>query len=347
MNDIIFVIWNQLMYLNVLENIIVHIPESCILTDTLTIKQEADKKGFICNTYQELYGDLKEEAFQSKVLVACEFYSMEEKPKKTICVNTFHGVAGKSYSYSHTDIPKWNLFLIAGNYSRRRLIDYHHIEDEKMFIIGSPKLDSLFNGSLDKDKILLELNLDKNRKTIFYCPTYDLSSEGDMLEYLEQIDGLNINIIIKLHDASYFKEAYSEKVKELKNTVLVNDYRVTPYMFASDLMISDRSSAAFDYLVLNRPIIFLQDTNAIEHFIGGGDVRDKELEVEYRNVGERLNTMDELLNTIFDCLSNPEKKEEQRLKVRDELFSYCDGNSGKRAADILSDILRKKTEQGE
>lgn len=340
MSDIVFVTWGQPMHLDVIQNIIKYMPNSAVLTTMPKIKEACVKDNITCILCQNEDIDFREYINKSKIVVACDFYDVCGLNKKGItCVQIFHGVSGKIWAYSHDNVPLWDKFLIAGDYSAKRLKDYHRIDDNRIFKTGSPKLDRLFDNSYDRHQILKSLGLDANRKTILYCPTHaNLSSEVEMLGYLKQLDRLGANILIKLHDASKYKQAYFNRMRELKNIVLVDDYRITQYMFVSDLLISDCSSVAFDYLTLNRPIIFLADYKAVKH-LKTNTIADKYIEIDYRNVGERLNNINLLGKTIYNCLSKPENKEDIRLRVRDELFSYCDGYSGKRAADILRNAL--------
>lgn len=342
MADIVFVTWGQQMHLDVLENIIKNLPQSLMLTDVSKIKEICDSKGINCRV-GDIDCDFKNEILNSKILVACDFYNVQElKQKGILCVQTFHGIMGKRWAYWHVDVPFWDIFLVSGEYSSERLKSGSDIDGSKIFKIGSPKLDSLFDGSLDKYEILAELRLDPMRKTIFYCPTHgELSSEIQMLSFLDKLDSLNFNIIIKLHDASWLKNTYIRQSRKLKNIKIVDDYRLSPYLFIADLLISDISSAAFDFLALNRPIIFINDNKALKHW--GVDLyKENSVEVDYRNVGERLNDINQLPDTILKCLSNPKKREEYRLKVKQELFEYCDGKSGKRAANILNNMLKRR-----
>src|SRR3972149_10054565 len=74
--------------------------------------------------------------------------------------------------------------------------------------------------------------------------------------------GGKVNFLIKLHDLLYDSERntidWRKKISNLMkpNIRLIEAYDISPYLFASDILISDASSVANEYAILDRPIIF-------------------------------------------------------------------------------------------
>jgi hypothetical protein len=120
-------------------------------------------------------------------------------------------------------------------------------------------------------KTLEDLGLDPSKKTILYLPTFDRPRHGTADSSLPFFDDLvrsmnnprEYNYIVKVHPQSFFyNQDYLKKMKELNselslNLVLEAFDDTLPYMEISDLAITGRTSAIYDYLYFDKPIIFL------------------------------------------------------------------------------------------
>ena len=134
-----------------------------------------------------------------------------------------------------------------------------------------PKVDRLVDGSLNRDIILQTLGLDPALPTVLYAPTWTPYSSLNALgeELVTALANTGVNLIVKLHDNSL-------DVSDVRNSGgidwvarlspalqgprghLAKRGSIAPYLVAADLMISDHSSAAFEYLLLNRPLIRIE-----------------------------------------------------------------------------------------
>jgi CDP-glycerol glycerophosphotransferase (TagB/SpsB family) len=144
-------------------------------------------------------------------------------------------------------------------------------------IIGYPKFDPLINKNLSYHKCF-----NNNKPTILYAPTWISSTRPNStniqhrfsphgesslplwgLEIVKQIPG-EYNLIVKFHskifdDGDLIHKAmtnYVEKHNLSKNVVILYDDNILPYMDQSDIMISDISSACYEWFHFDRPIIF-------------------------------------------------------------------------------------------
>src|SRR5205823_14880829 len=85
------------------------------------------------------------------------------------------------------------------------------------------------------------------------------------VDRIRQLQGLQINVIVKLHDRSRdLRPEYSGGIdweavirghSMPGRTLLASGADICPYLAASDVMITDHSSAGFEYLLLDRPLV--------------------------------------------------------------------------------------------
>lgn len=161
-------------------------------------------------------------------------------------------------------------FYYASNELERKLVcKSANIPLKKSKAIGSPRFDKLLNNPKIKN---LEQLRTKFNKIILYAPTWRENSywnenfkisntEFNLLN--EKLKNSNTLLIIKPHPATKKEELLSLNLLESKNitysdTLSVND--INSLYFYSDMLITDVSSAIFDYLIFNRQIIiFMPD----------------------------------------------------------------------------------------
>src|SRR5947209_1157717 len=196
-------------------------------------------------------------------------------PRGTKRVQTFHGVAGKYgnvYDRPERSLREWDrLFFI----NKRRLNNFVaagavDADSPAIRLIGMPKADCLLDGSLQRDAILQALGIDPSRKTVLYAPTWtpysSLNAMGE--ELVDQLGRAGFCVIVKLHDNSRDLDPRNSggidwvgrltPILEKYAGHLAESGAITPYLVAADVMISDHSSAGFEYLLLDRPLLRIE-----------------------------------------------------------------------------------------
>src|SRR4029077_14994569 len=122
-------------------------------------------------------------------------------------VQMFHGVAGKyGFDAPAESMRMWDrLFFV----NRRRLDNFVNagaIDADSPWIrlVGMPKVDCLVDGSLQRDRVLESLGLDRARPTVLYAPTWSPASSlnhfGEPL--IDRLLMRPINLMVKRHDRS-------------------------------------------------------------------------------------------------------------------------------------------------
>lgn len=241
-------------------------------------------------------------------------------------VHFFHGVSFRNHAV-HKNALRYDLCLLAGPYMRRQFEAAGIVTDanqERFPVIGMPKLDDLALGHYDRDTILLELGLDPDRKTLLYAPTWStkmssLERFGD--DVLRALRDLPMNVIVKLHDNSLdLRKASADwraRVRAFARPGFVLDegVDVVPRMAVADVLVSDASSVANEFTLLDRPILFLDV----------GDLRAKvkakaDLDTWGRQAGEVVADPSGLASAVDRALSDPGARSELRRALAKDLF---------------------------
>jgi len=222
-------------------------------------------------------------------------------------------------------------------------------------IVGNPKFDDWFNGNFDSELLKsLSRRLDKNKKTILYLPTHgDLSSIDELADELKKVSSL-YNIIVKFH--YYTPREEPERVKKLQDQRMIafrDDTDLLSLLRVADLVISDNSSAIFDAILADKPLLvtdFLsKEYLDVEHkkpkYYRRGIARIStysgsiEQRIKQDKLIVKIENPSQLQNGIRQALKDDKYFKDERKKLRDRLFSFQDGNSGKRAATAIKKLI--------
>jgi hypothetical protein len=237
-------------------------------------------------------------------------------------ITIFHGMAKDIMFHNYN--RNFDLLLVMGDYAKER---FKELGMDNVRVVGYPKIDGLFNNSIDIHDYAKRLGLDPNKKTLLYAPTWGpLSSFPLISEKMEELSN-QFNIMVKLHDKSV--KDWSGQLQNGK-LIPINDPNIVPYYLLSDILISDYSSVIFEYSVLDRPII-LFDTDT-EHY------NQQSIGYQWRDIGLRVNDFGGLVEAIDRSLENPLEFHDQRQNYAKRIFKYLDGNSAQRAAKAIQEF---------
>ena len=191
-------------------------------------------------------------------------------PRGTCRIQVFHGVGGKyGFDAPDTSMRAWDRIFFVNERRLCNFIRAGSIEADSPAIrlVGLPKVDAIVNGAWTRDGVLESLGLDPARATVLYAPTWSPASSLNRLgvELVRALLATGVNVIVKLHDRSCDRRAFysggvdwsavMEPVLTGTRGVLAHGSDVSPYLVGSDVMITDHSSAGFEYLLRDRPIV--------------------------------------------------------------------------------------------
>jgi CDP-glycerol glycerophosphotransferase (TagB/SpsB family) len=271
-------------------------------------------------------------------------------PRGTNRIQTFHGVAGKYgnvYDRPERSLRAWDrLFFI----NQRRLNNFVtsgaiDADSPAIRLVGMPKADCLVDGSLERDAILRSLGLDPSRRTVLYAPTWtpysSLNAIGE--ELVEQLGSAGFSVIVKLHDNSRDPDPrnsggtdwVSRLTPILRNSGghLAERGTITPYLVAADVMISDHSSAGFEFLLLDRPLIRIE----MPELIARTNIHPDYVALLADASATARDTAG-VVAEVEGAFSDPHRLSSQRRAVARELF-YEPGTATDRAVTELYKVL--------
>ena len=230
----------------------------------------------------------------------------------------------------------------------------------RVYITGQPKTDCILTDR-NKEKIEKLIEPHKYNNVIIYAPTYkemvrnkrrdiektfenifyfDDYSKTSFFKYLEE---KNILFLIKPHpiDEPFYRKISQSKELNHSNIKIffesdmkINDVYFYDFFKFADLMITDFSSIAIDWLISKKPVIFL---NALsnEYSQNRGFILEDNYEILMP--GYKAATYQELINVIDDSLTVDSYKE-QRLKKLHLLYKYIDNKSSERIYEIMKGL---------
>lgn len=148
--------------------------------------------------------------------------------------------------------------LLQGEYDKYRIVR-NGIKEEKLWVMGYPKLLPLFNQTIQKPALIQKFGIDSSKKTIVYLPSHDVNSSIDL--YTDVLGELRheYNLVIKPHHHNLDKEV--GRLNRLKSTgAIVIDYpcSIVDVLAIADLSICDMRSGSYtESIIANVPTIGL------------------------------------------------------------------------------------------
>jgi CDP-glycerol glycerophosphotransferase (TagB/SpsB family) len=239
-------------------------------------------------------------------------------------IQIFHGLSFRNRSVRARNLDYDHCFAV-GPYMMRRFGELAADAGEEQLIpVGFPKTDRLLDGSLDRHAIQRSLGFDGTRPVLLYAPTgaHDNSLETLGEELLMRLSGQDrYDVLVKPHDHPKKPIDWFARLAPLEGEHLrvAREPDVIPLMLASDLLISDASSVATEYTLLDRPIVFLD----VPELLAAAAADDDRLDLATwgRRGGRVAGSCDEALQAIADELAAPDEAlGDVRRALRDDCF---------------------------
>lgn len=242
--------------------------------------------------------------------------------------------------------------LLPSNYLAPILASQYQLEypNDKFKILGYPMHDVFYNSNPGDLEKITKKNF---KKVVLWMPTFrksvdfnrnDSSTELPLgvpilqsVGMCEKINNfLKINnslLIVKIHP---MQDLQTVKIKDMSNILVIDaqavkDLNLDNYRLMKDVdaLISDYSSAAYDFLHVDKPLAFTLDD--AEEYKLGFIFKDP---INYMP-GHIVYNQEDFINFIKDILDEKDIYKEKRKEVFDLFFKYHDGNSSHRLAEFL------------
>lgn len=256
----------------------------------------------------------------------------------TRTVQIFHGVSFKNLAVREKALAYDYLCLPgryhAEQYQKQGLI---RADSSTALITGFPKVDSLVSDTEAGRGLLRELGLDPARPTVLFAPT------GDKYNSLELM-GKNViraiaddgrwNLLVKPHDHPKRKTNWMAKLERFEGPRmrLVRDFDIAPALRAADLLMTDASSVALEYTLLDRPMLFLDTPQLLERLKKRAPALD--LDTYGRKLGTIVAQADGVVAAIAGNLADPTQGAALRRQAAEHLF-HRPGTASDRIAEVV------------
>jgi hypothetical protein len=231
--------------------------------------------------------------------------------------------------------------VCVGDELRRAHYERVGARPETFWETGYPQIDPLFRRDPAPP-----LFLEPARPTLLYAPTWNLGLTsalmlGDRLVDLVRARAPGLNVIIKPHPVigdwrPRWIAGWARQAAAHRGVHLVTDTHtdIVPFMLASDVLLSDASSAIFEFLALDRPIVLV--TNPL-HTADPAWLGD-DIAWRWRDVGHEIHSADELPAAVELALRDPGARRERRRAYAEILFGrFTDGRNAERIAERILD----------
>lgn len=256
-----------------------------------------------------------------------------------------HGIGPKASYYSKSS-HSMSVRFVEGNYRKQRLESRY--PNDEFIDVGFCKMDPILNGELSRTALLEKYQLDESKPTILYAPTfYPSSIERFPKKWPAEFE--KYNVIIKPHYFSISKKLYKKQLarlnrwSEFDNVYLAKteDYSLLPFMEVADVLVSDASSALFEFALLNKPVIWCDFLKLRWNYRGIFSYKFKRRMDQdygdYAKIAVHAKQYRDLKDLIEAQLSHPEELEKIRLELSEKLAGKLDGRSSQRIVNYLQD----------
>jgi CDP-glycerol glycerophosphotransferase (TagB/SpsB family) len=270
------------------------------------------------------------------------------QPRGTCRIQMFHGVGGKyGFDAPTESLRAWHRLFFVNRRRLRNCIAAGAIDagSPAIRLIGMPKVDCLVDGSLKREALLTAMALAPWRPTVLYAPTWSPASSLNRLgvDLVNQLQRLPINLIVKLHDRS--RDLRPEYSGGIDWAAVISEHLapgrarlapgadICPYLAAADVMITDHSSAGFEYLLLDRPIVRIHVPELIER----ANIHRDYVRL-LSEVADSVHDADEAVRAVERALADPHARSEARQATAADLF-HEPGTATARCARALYEAI--------
>ena len=213
-------------------------------------------------------------------------------------------------------------------------------------------LDNCFFSGHPRNILLHREDGRTGEKKILYAPTYRWNAKkerevvqkiADAAEIMQlRMEQLDAHLVIRLHPHTWrdYSRALNDLAEKYDRIQIDQNKDIYQSLSSYSVVISDYSSIAYDFILLDRPVVFFNYD--FEEFAE----RECHLNYDYDmySPGTKSKTWEETLDAVQEYMENPEKDSEWRCRVRDEFYnmSVNDENNSER---IVTEIKRRLTQE--
>lgn len=284
------------------------------------------------------------------LFVSQSYVFMRNARTDQIRIQLWHGCGFKSNQLTERQEKKYEYMTVTSPMYAELHARSFGLQEKQLLVTGLPKNDWLFSPINNWQEIL---DIPSARKYIFWLPTYRtcatafndailnlatglpiFKDETMLAEMNELLNKNDVVLVIKLHPSQDRNAILSWN---LSNIILIDNkviaeknIDINQLLGHADGLISDYSSVATGYMLLDRPIAFTLDDYELYH----GFHWPRE---ELRNwlPGEEIFNYDDFARFVQDVSEGKDTSKDKRHRLMPYFHKYTDGNSCKRVLDAF------------
>ena len=267
-------------------------------------------------------------------------YFLDIKSKNII--NLWHGIPLKRLSLqvkgirelkSRSRFQKFSSICAASTFEQFLLASCFDMHIDDVWVTGTPRNDYL----LYPNNELLQEHSYLNKKVILYAPTWREYGERSSFFPFEDKDLDRLNAFLETQDAYLLMRGHREEMERITDNygekklsrILPAHQEIFPdaqrLLAHVDVLVTDYSSIYLDFLLLDKPMIFipydLEEYQSYRGFL---------FDYESHTPGDKVCTQAEFMESLDRALNKPELGAIERAQMKNLFHIHQDGKSSER-----------------
>lgn len=267
-------------------------------------------------------------------------------------VNLWHGTPLKSLFYADSGESEGNLreikkladktsiFTVSSKLEAALITECFLLDPRKIGYTGHPRNDNLLKDTEKKIPSIVE-DLPEHNKIILYCPTYRRDGNSKFFPFkdfnMEHLKNyLEENKLIILIRGHVYNELDETERKLFSDRIIdfgfekCND--VNSILGEIDVLITDYSSIYIDYLLLDRPCLFIP-YDLDDYLNNRGLLLD---DYDFWTPGAKLDTYKDFLDALNNINSGIDDYKDKRHEISLQFHYYDKGNASENVFSWIS-----------
>lgn len=282
------------------------------------------------------------------------FYTAGQIPIKPsnnqIVIHMNHGttdykVMGALVNNNYGDENFFTYINAPSDYYRPIVAKEYKCSIENVIVCNEPMTDAFYEPIYEK------YDFSSFKKTILWLPTFRQSDgleqkdsllekpliifdERDFLHLNEKLKALKFKLIVKLHTAQALKDYHRIEMSNLSvissEEFMTEGHDLYQLLMQTDALIGDYSSVNLQYLLLDKPLVYvIPDIEEYKQM--RGFVFDNP---EDYMPGYKVRTKEEFFDALNDFSTGVDRYKSERERIRRVVHKYNDGDACKRVLEL-------------
>lgn len=276
-----------------------------------------------------------------------------DKKKNQLVINLWHGCGIKAASYAN-ERSNIDFLISTGDFFNVELSKVFGVEISKVSAVGYPRTD-YFYKEIDKKLFNIKNKFNGYKKIFLWMPTFRRCDNKNIDEsYFNSYTGLPIvtsekelaildRVLTEQNCFCFFKIHHLQAglpvfKQQFSNILIINDediqeegLQLYEFLLITDALITDYSSIATDFMLLDKPIIYTIDDYE-EYNNSRGFCFENTLNYL---AGYNVTNSKEFYVAISEIADGKDYYKEDRNEIKNLFNSHCDGHNCERVLQLI------------